>query len=409
MKKYDLIIIGGGASGLMAANAASQYKNKNILLIEKNEKLGKKLFITGKGRCNITNKVDISEFFDSITENSDFMYSSLYSFSNEALIQFFKNKGLNTKVERGDRVFPVSDKSSDVIKALSKFPNNVDINLNTEVKKLIRVDKSFQIVTDKGIYGCEKVIVATGGLSYPATGSTGDGYEVAKEFGHSVSRLRPSLCPFILEHDNLKELAGLTVKNAEITAIINKKDKISYFGDFLFTHKGISGPIVLTLSDYITDYDPKDVELYCNFKPAIPIDELEERILKDFDKNPKQELKTMMKDYLPNALGEFLINSSNLDLRLRLADINREKRKELIRLLTNFKFNFKRIEDIKYAIITKGGINPDEIDPGTMESKLVENLYFCGEVLDVSGLTGGFNLQIAFSTGYAAGYNVFNE
>lgn len=409
MKSYDLIIIGGGAAGLMAANAASGNINKNILILEKNEKLGKKIYITGKGRCNITNKVDISEFFDNITENSDFMYSSLYSFSNEALIRFFENKGLNTNVERGDRVFPVSDKASDVIKALSKLPKNVTINLNTEVKKLIKVNNSFQIVTDKGIYESEKVIVATGGVSYPATGSTGDGYKIAKEFGHSVSRLRPSLCPLILDHENLKELAGLTVKNAEITVIINKKDRISYFGDFLFTHRGISGPIVLTLSDYITDFNPNDVEIYCNFKPAIPLEELEERILKDFDTNPKQELKTMMKDYLPSTLGEFLINSSNLDPRFRLADINREKRKELIGLLTNFKFNFRRIDDIKYAIITKGGINPDEIDPGTMESKLVENLYFCGEVLDVSGLTGGFNLQIAFSTGYAAGFNVFNE
>lgn len=409
MKKYDLIIVGGGASGLMAMNKASEHTDKNILLIEKNEKLGKKLYITGKGRCNITNKCDISDFFINITQNSDFMYSSLYSFSNESLIRFFEEKGLKTKVERGDRVFPISDKSSDVIKVLSKLNKNVELKLNTDVRQIDKLDDIFQVITEEGIYYSNKVIIATGGQSYPATGSTGAGYKFARDFGHKVSKRRPSLAPILLKNNDLEVLSGLTVKNAEITAVINNSNKISYFGDFLFTHKGISGPIVLSLSDYLTDFQNEDIKLYVNFKPAIPIEELEDRILNDFDKNPKRELKTMMKDYLPNTLGEYLINSSSLDERMRLCDIDKNDREILINLLTKYELKFDSIGDFKYAIITKGGINPDEIDPKTMESRLVKNLYFCGEVLDVSGLTGGFNLQIAFSTGYAAGFYVFEH
>lgn len=408
MKKYDLIIVGGGAAGMFAAFAVKE-KNPSakILLIEQNEKLGKKIYITGKGRCNVTNACDISEYFDNIKTNPEFLYSSLYTFTNEDTMNFFQKQNVPLKIERGNRVFPKSDKSSDIIKGLARSINNADIHLNEKVEKIDKFNGYFNVSTNKNKYESPKLIIATGGLSYPATGSTGDGYNFAKAFGHKIMELKPSLCPIILDDNNLSMVTGLTVKNAEITVYINKKKEISYFGDFLFTHRGISGPIVLTLTDFINDYPDKAIELYCNFKPAVDIKELEERLLKDIDKNPKKELKSILKNYFPESLADYLLASAKINLKLKLHEITKDLRKNILNLMTSYKFSYKNIAPISQAIITKGGVSTLEINPSTMESKIVDGLYFCGEIIDVNGLTGGYNLQIAFSTGYLAGKSVF--
>lgn len=403
MKKFDLIIVGGGASGMMASYVASTFKNKNILLIEKNEKLGKKLFITGKGRCNVTSSMDISDFFDSITRNPEFLYSTLYSFDNKDLMNFFTTRGVPLKEERGKRVFPKSDKSSDIIKAFEKSISDININLNEEVLDISKEISYFKVKTSKGAYYSEKIIISTGGLSYPGTGSTGDGYKFAKNFGHTIVNPEASLCPILLNDEDVSLVTGLTVKNVELTVYLDNKKLITNFGDFLFTHRGISGPLVLTISDYLSGIDPSKVKIKCNFKPAIPLKELEERVLKDINSNPRRELKTLFGDYFPKSLGEYLIKKLNYPEDLKLHDINKKMRKEIIEIMTDYEFDFKSLDHIRQGIITKGGVSTLEIDPKTMESKIVPNLYFCGELIDVSALTGGFNLQIAFSTGYAAG------
>lgn len=405
MKKYNTIIIGGGASGMMAAYAASINNNKDILLIEKNEKLGKKIYITGKGRCNVTNSCDTEDLFNNITTNSSFMYSSIYTHSNFDTMNFFETQGIALKVERGNRVFPKSDKSSDIIKGLEKSLKNIEIKLNTNIQSIQKNDNTFTIKSNHDVYYSEKVIIATGGVSYPGTGSTGDGYEFAKNLGHNIIKIKPSLCPVLLKDENLERVIGLTVKNAKIKIIYKNKLINEEFGDFLFTHKGISGPIILTLSDVLTDYDANDVELYCNFKPSIPINELDNRLVSDFNNNSKKQLDNFISNYFPQRLGEYLLLSSNINPKMKLHEINKQTRKELINMMTNYKFNYLGLDDIRNAVITKGGVNTLEINPSTMESKLCEGLYFCGEIMDVSALTGGYNLQIAFSTGYLAGVN----
>lgn len=409
MKKFDLVIVGGGASGMMAAYVASTFENKNILLIEKNEKLGKKLFITGKGRCNVTSSMDISDFFDYITRNPEFLYSALYSFDNKDLMNFFTTRGIPLKEERGKRVFPKSDKSSDIIKAFENSITKININLNEEVLDIDKETSYFKIKTNKDIYYSKKVIISTGGLSYPGTGSTGDGYKFARKFGHTIIEPKASLCPILLNDEDVNLVTGLTVKNAELTVYLDGKKFITNFGDFLFTHRGISGPLVLTISDYISGIDSSRVKIKCNFKPAIPFKELEERVLKDINLNPKRELKTFLGEYFPKSLGEYLLRKLNYKDDLKLHEIYKEMRKEILKIMTDFEFNFKSLDHIRQGIITKGGVSTLEIDPKTMESKIIPNLYFCGELIDVSALTGGFNLQIAFSTGYAAGlYSITN-
>lgn len=404
MKKYDLIIVGGGAAGMMAAYAASRDKKLEILLLEKNEKLGKKLYITGKGRCNVTNSTDISEFFENITRNPEFLYSSLYSFDNKAVMKFFNDYGVLLKEERGKRVFPQSDKSSDIIKALSKSISGVTVLLEEEVIDLYKNKESFFVITKNNEYISDKVIIATGGVSYPGTGSTGDGYKYAKKLGHKIINPIPSLVPVLLNDDDVKMVTGLTVKNVELTVYIDNKKVITHFGDFLFTHRGISGPLVLTISDMLGDIEPNRVKISCNFKPAIPIEELENRILKDIDSNPRRELKTLLIEYFPKSLGEYLLKKLDINEKLKLHEIDRNIRKNIINIMTNYFFDYKSLDHIRQAIVTKGGVSTIEINPKTMESKIIPGLFFCGEVIDVSGLTGGFNLQIAFSTGYAAGY-----
>lgn len=402
MKKYKIIIIGAGPAGMMAAYAAKQHTD-SILIIEKNEKTGKKLYITGKGRCNITSSVDISEYFENITSNPNFMYSSLYGFTNLDLMDFFNKQNLSLKEERGNRIFPESDKSSDVINALNKANKGIEISLNTTVKDVNASKEGFIVTCSNGTFLTEKLIVATGGLSYPTTGSTGDGYRFAKTFNHSIVTPKPSLCPLTTNDINLELVSGITVKNAKISVFIEGKKKKEEFGDFLFTHRGISGPIILTLSDFITEYDPKKVEMYCNFKPAIPEKELDERLLIDISTNPKKDLLSLLSGYFPKNLAQFLLLNNDLDEKMKVHEINKEIRQKIKSLITNYKFKYKSVDDIKYAIITKGGIDVKEINPQSMESNIVKNLFFCGEVIDVNAYTGGFNLQIAFSTGYLAG------
>lgn len=405
MRKYDITIIGGGASGLMAAYSASKNKNKNILLLEKNEKFGKKIYITGKGRCNITNDCDVEDFFDNITRNPEFMYSSIYNFTNKDTIKFFENQSLKLKIERGKRVFPSSDKSSDVINCLiNSLGKNVDKKLNEEVKNIEFLNNKYYIYTNKDKYETEKLILATGGLSYPGTGSTGDGYSFSKSLGHKIINLKPSLCPIVLNNYSEKQgVVGLTVKNSTISLFYKKKKLEEIFGDFLFTHKGISGPIILTLSDILTDLEDEFVELYCDFKPAIPFKELEERFLEDIDKNPKKNLKNILSNYFPQRLADYILLSATFNSDIKMYEINKEIRKEILNLMKNYKFDYLKVDHIRQAIITKGGVNTLEINPSTMESKIHKNLYFCGELIDVNALTGGYNLQIAFSTGYLAG------
>lgn len=399
-----VVVIGGGPAGMMAAIAAAE--KHNVVLIEKNDKLGKKLFITGKGRCNVTNGKDIGEFFHYIPGNPQFLYSSLYTFTNEDVMNFFQNLGVKLKVERGDRVFPESDKSSDIIRALEKELNKrgVEIILNNEVEEIISDNNKITAVKlkdNKKIKG-DYFIIATGGMSYPQTGSTGDGYKFAKKLGHSIVDLKPSLVPLEIEEPWVKELQGLSLKNVELS-IKNSNGKTIYseFGEMLFTHFGISGPIVLSASRFVKDQG--SFYAVINLKPALTEDELDKRIQKDFAKYINKDFKNSLEDLLPKKLIDVIIRLSNIPENKKVNSITKEERKNLVNLLNNLTLKIKGLRPIAEAIVTSGGINIKELDPSTMKSKVIDNLYFAGEVLDVDAYTGGYNIQIAFSTGYLAG------
>lgn len=402
-----VVVIGGGPAGMMAAISAA---NKHqVILIEKNEKLGKKLFITGKGRCNVTNSKDISEFFDNIPGNPNFLYSSLYSFTNENTMDFFEKLGVKLKVERGERVFPKSDKSSDIIKAFERelSNKNVEILLKSKVKKIKFQDKKITSVIlegDKEIYG-DYFILATGGLSYPQTGSTGDGLTFSKELGHTIVEPKASLVPIEVNEEWIKSLQGLSLKNVNFS-IKDRNNKVLYeeFGEMLFTHYGVSGPIVLSGSRFV---NKKNVlKAVINLKPALSSDELDKRIQKDFIKYANKDFKNSLDDLLPQKIIEIVVKLSNIDENKKVNSITKEERKNLVHLLQNFELSIKGLRPIAEAIITAGGINVKEIDPSNMKSKIIENLYFAGEMIDVDAYTGGFNLQIAFSTGYLAGVSI---
>lgn len=399
-----VVVIGGGPAGMMAAIAAAG-KHK-VTLIEKNDKLGKKLFITGKGRCNVTNGKDIGEFFDYIPGNSQFLYSSLYTFTNEDVINFFKKLGVKLKVERGDRVFPESDKSSDIIRALEKelIKKDVEVLLNSEVEEIIESNKeisSIKLKNNKIIKG-DYFIITTGGISYPQTGSTGDGYKFARKLGHSVVDLKPSLVPLEIEEPWVKDLQGLSLKNVELS-IKDSKGKTMYseFGEMLFTHFGISGPIVLSASRFVKEKESFSAVI--NLKPALSEEELDKRIQKDFAKYINKDFKNSLEDLLPKKLIDIIIKLSNIPENKKVNSITKEERKNLVNLLHNLTLKIKGLRPIAEAIVTSGGICVKELDPSTMKSKIINNLYFAGEVLDVDAYTGGYNIQIAFSTGYLAG------
>lgn len=397
-----VIVIGGGASGMMAAIAAKNNGNE-VTLLEKNEKLGKKLFITGKGRCNLTNASDINSHMNNLMSNPKFMYSAFNAFNADDIVALIEESGVKTKVERGNRVFPKSDKSSDVIKALNKHLDGIDVVLNYEVKSITK-DEQFKINDE---YVCDALIIATGGLSYKLTGSTGDGFKFAKEFGHQTTKTYPSLVPFVIKEDYCKELQGLSLKNVTLKLI--KDDKVLYeeLGEMLFTHFGVSGPLVLSASSFVADKMEDGYKISIDLKPALDESTLDKRVLRDFDKYKNKNFNNSLSDLLPKKLIPIIIRLSGIDEYKKVNEITKEERQKLVQLIKNLEFNIDGLRGYDEAIITKGGIDVKEINPKTMESKIVPGLYFVGEVLDLDSLTGGYNLQLAWSTGYVAGNSIY--
>ncbi|MCR4716657.1 MAG: NAD(P)/FAD-dependent oxidoreductase [Lachnospiraceae bacterium] len=416
---YDLIVIGGGAAGILSAiGAAISYKEQGkpykIVLLEKNEKLGKKLFITGKGRCNITNACDIEDFFMAVKSNPKFLYSAVYTFSNDSIVELIEKYGTRTKIERGGRVFPVSDHSSDVIKALDKALKDYDIEvrLNTNVKSLIVNDAVISGVRldNKEALSAKSVVLATGGYSYQSTGSTGDGYRFAKEVGHSVTSLNPSLVPFQTEGDIAARMMGLSLRNVSFKLYNDKKKVYDEQGELLFTHFGLSGPLVLTASTLLDSRLRKamnegKLKGVIDLKPALDEKQLDSRLLRDLDKNHNKAFKNSLNDLLPSKMIPVIVELSGIDSEKKSSMVTKEERHNLLKLLKGLDFKITSTRGFEEAIITKGGVNVKEIDPSTMESKLIKGLYFSGELIDLDAVTGGYNLQIAWSTGYLAGYS----
>lgn len=408
-------VIGAGAAGMMAAVTAAR-AGHNVTVYEKNEKAGKKLYITGKGRCNLTNACDMETLFSNIMTNQKFLYSAFYSFSNLDTMAFFENLGLEIKVERGERVFPASDKSSDVISSLTMELKKlgVDIRYHSIVKKIeIENNQCRGLITKAEgqkpeAVLCDACIIATGGLSYPSTGSTGDGYRFAKELGHKVKPQTPSLVPVEIKEDIYRELQGLSLKNIRIRAIAEKKEIFSDFGEMLFTHFGISGPVILSASSYLIPYLEKAKELLflLDLKPALSYEALDQRILMDFKDCQNKQFANSLDGLLPKKLIPVIISLSSIDPHKQVNAVTREERNRLVTSIKEMKLTVKALRGYNEAVITKGGVNVKEINPSTMESLLVKGVYFAGELLDTDALTGGFNLQIAWSTGYAAGSSV---
>lgn len=405
----NVIVVGGGAAGMMAAVFAAR-NGQNVQLLEKNEKLGKKLFITGKGRCNITNAADIEDLFTAVTSNPKFLYSGFYSFTNQQVIDFFEELGVKTKVERGERVFPISDHSSDVIAAFSRELKSlgVSVSLHTEVKELLcEQDKVCGVLLTNGKkMKADAVIVATGGISYPSTGSTGDGYRFAKETGHRVTELLPSLVPMEVRQWYAKELQGLSLRNIEIRITDGKKKLYEEFGEMLFTHYGVTGPVILSASSVVgKTLRKKELTLHIDLKPALSEEQLDKRILREFDANHNKQYKNSIDSLFPAKLKPVMIELSEIEPEKKVNEITKEERQRLVHLIKDFTMTLTGLRGYNEAIITKGGVSVKEIDPGTMESKIIKGLYFAGEVLDLDAVTGGYNLQIAWSTGYLAGIN----
>lgn len=404
-------VVGGGASGMMAAIAAARNGHR-VILFEKNEKLGKKLYITGKGRCNITNACDRDTFFENVISNPKFLYRAFHQFNTDDVIDFFEQLGLRTKIERGNRVFPRSDKSSDVIAALRNELERlgVDIRYHSEVTDILYKDGCFyglKLKPGEKYYG-DAVIIATGGLSYPLTGSTGDGYRFANKAGHTITDLSPSLVPLYVSESFVKELMGLSLKNISITIKSGEKEIYKNFGELVFTHFGVSGPVILSASRHIIPYiDSKDkLTLNIDLKPALTMQQLDLRILRDFEEFKNKQFKNSLNQLLPNKLIDVIIRLSHINPEKQVNSITREERLFLVELLKNFTLNIIKLGAFNQAVITKGGINIKEINPSTMESRLIKNMFFAGEILDLDALTGGFNLQIAWSTGFLAGNSI---
>ncbi len=398
-----IAVIGGGASGLMAAGTAAFYGG-DVTLFEKNKILGKKLLITGKGRCNVTNNCSMEEFMNNIPVNNKFLYSAYSNFTSEDTMNFFENLGIKLKTERGNRVFPVSDRSADIVSGLKKYISDNKVKIITEeVKKVSKSDDNrFLLISSKREYIFDKIIVATGGASYPLTGSTGFGYEIAREMGHTVTDIKPSLVPLVIREDICKKLQGLSLKNITLSLLKDKKVIYSELGEMLFTHFGMSGPLVLSASSHIRDKE-NEYKISIDLKPALEEKKLDERILRDFSENLNKDFSNSLSKLLPSKLIPEIIKLSKIPFDKKVNTITKEERQRFCYLLKHLEFHVEGKRPIDEAIITSGGVNVKEINPKTMESKIHEGLYFCGEVLDVDGYTGGFNLQIAFSTGYLAG------
>lgn len=407
-----VIVVGGGAAGMFAAIAAAK-NGHQVTLYEKNEKLGKKIFITGKGRCNITNAADMEELFDAIVTNSKFLYSSFYGYTNQNVIDFFEDAGVPVKIERGNRVFPISDHSSDVIRALEREMKKVGVKvcLNTEVKSVEAEKGKFNkvVLKDTTTQTADACIVATGGLSYRSTGSTGDGFRFAENVGHKVTQCFPSLVPMETKEPWICELQGLSLRNVDAKILDGKKELYKDFGEMLFTHFGVSGPLIISASSYVgkkfmdKNGQKKELTLEIDLKPALTEEQLDQRVLRDFEENHNRQFKNAITKLFPTKLIPVMLELGGIDPEKKVNSIEKEERKQFVHLIKHFRMTLTGLRDYPEAIITKGGVNVKEIDPGTMESKFVKGLYFAGEVLDLDALTGGFNLQIAWSTGYAAG------
>ena len=401
-----VIVVGGGAAGMMACHAAAMCGHQ-VTLLEKNEKLGKKIYITGKGRCNLTNASDMEVLFANVMSNRKFLYSAFYTFDNNQVIDLFEMNGMATKTERGNRVFPVSDHSSDVISTMAKVlkNDNVEVKLNTTVQGLIiKENKACGVIVNGREISADNVILCTGGLSYPSTGSTGDGYEFAKKAGHRIVDCTPSLVPFNIREEWVKDLQGLSLKNSAVTIYDEKKKLYSDFGEMLFTHFGVSGPMILSASGNIKAAEfVKPLKLVIDLKPAMTEEQLDKRILRDFDENKNKQFRNSVSKLLPSKLIPIIIDLSGIDPDKKVNEISKEERNHFVHLLKNLTMTINGLRGWNEAIITKGGINVKDVNPSTMESKLVSNLFFAGEVLDLDAMTGGYNLQIAWSTGYLAG------
>ncbi len=414
----EILVIGGGAAGMMAAFAASK-PGRHVILLEKNEKLGKKLFITGKGRCNVTNAADLETLFANVCTNAKFLYSAFYGFDNQAVMTLLEQAGCPLKTERGERVFPVSDHSSDVIGAFRRMlqKRGVELWLNTEVERLVWEAEPSGSSRIMGVelrggqrLNADAVIVCTGGLSYPSTGSTGDGMRFAQETGHRLTECRPSLVPVETADDWCRELMGLTLKNVELRMVSGKRELYREQGELLFTHFGVSGPLVLTASCYLgrayagkDKQEPESVKLYLDLKPALTEEQLDRRVLRDFEEQQNKRFKNALGALFPSKLIPVMVMLSDIDGEKRVNEITRQERRSFVNLIKNLPLTVKGTRSYAEAIITQGGVSVKDINPSTMESKLITGLYFAGEVLDLDAHTGGFNLQIAWSTGHLAG------
>lgn len=407
-----VVVIGGGAAGLMAAVIAGR-EGAKVTLLEKMNYVGKKMGITGKGRCNITNACDMSDFIKNTPGNGKFLYGAYERFTNEDLLQLLHDAGLETKVERGGRVFPASDSALDVRNTFMKLMKHygVDVHLEEPVKKLLIDDGVVTgVVTDKETYHADAVVIATGGKSYPATGSTGDGYMLAAQVGHTITDIRPSLVPIVTEESWVKDLMGLSLRNVELSVVAKNKVQAKMFGEMMFTHFGITGPIVLSLSHTVGKLMRKKnigtIGLDINLKPALSPETLDKRLQKDFDLYSKKQLINGMKDLLPSRLIPLIIELAGIDPQKPINQISKEERQQIGYMLQHMPLTVKGLRPVEEAIVTAGGISLKEFNPKTMESKLVKGLYGAGEVLDIDAFTGGYNLQAAFSTGYVAAMHI---
>lgn len=400
-------VIGAGAAGLIAAGYAAERADE-VLLIEHNDIIGKKLLITGKGRCNITNIAETAEALKQYPKNSKFLYSALYSFTNNDIITLIEENGVKTKVERGGRVFPVSDKAADVVEALKRFAFKDNVKLiKADAKSIITENGCVSgVMTGKGKIAADRVIICTGGKSYPRTGSTGAGYKMAAEVGHTIIEPKPSLVPMVTEENWVKSVMGLSLKNIAVTIKCGKKTVYTDFGEMLFTHFGVSGPVILSASAHMQGMPEKKYAIEIDLKPALDEEKLSARLIRDFEKYNRKQLINALDDLLPKALIPIVVELSGVDANKKTSEIKKDERMALVRTLKHIPLTVKCFRPIEEAIVTSGGIKTGEINPSTMESKILPGLFFAGEVIDADGYTGGYNLQMAFSTGYLAGTSI---